>query len=207
MNKAPDRDEMREGILDAAERLMAQYGYRKMTMTDLAAESGIGVGTTYLYFSGKDEVALAVVDRVNRRVLAQLQSLSESPGSAATRLRSMLIARVLIRFEMARPHPQQHREEFRKAIETAVQERRQCWLHEEAQLFADVLRTGQANGEFEVENLDETARTLLRATKGLMPGNLLPQEFAQPSRVQERAERLADLLLRAVMARRDRTVD
>lgn len=200
MNKISDRDEMREDILDAAERLMAQYGYRKMTMTDLAAEAGIGVGTTYRYFAGKGDVALAVLERVNRRVLEQLQSLAEAHETVTARLRAMLVARVLIRFELSRSHPQQHREEFRKAIEAAVQEQRVCWLQKETELFAQVLREGQAAKQFEPSDADETAQTLMGATKGLMPRNLHPHEFTEPSRMQERVERLADLLLRAVRA-------
>ena len=35
---------IREIILDAADRLLARYGYKKMTMDDLAQEVGIGKG-------------------------------------------------------------------------------------------------------------------------------------------------------------------
>ena len=189
---------MREGIVDAAERLMALYGYRKMTMTDLAGEAGIGVGTTYLYFSGKDEVALAVVERANRRVLAQMEALAHAAEPPRGRLRALLVARVMLRFEMARPHPQQHREEFRRAVEAAIQVRRTCWQKDEVQLFVDVLRAGQAAGEFEFGQAEDTAHTMIEAMTSLMPRNLHPEDFAAPERVHDRAARLADLLLRAV---------
>ena len=39
---------IREIILDAADRLLARYGYK--TMEDLAQEVGIGKGTIYLHF-------------------------------------------------------------------------------------------------------------------------------------------------------------
>src|SRR5437763_1237801 len=42
-------------ILDAADRLLARYGYQKMTVDDLAREAGIGKGTVYLSFPGKSE--------------------------------------------------------------------------------------------------------------------------------------------------------
>ena len=51
--------ELRDVILDAMERLLARYGYKKTTMDDLAREAGIGKGTTYLHFPSKEEVALA----------------------------------------------------------------------------------------------------------------------------------------------------
>ncbi len=36
---------MRDKILDATERLLARYGYAKMTVEDIAREAGIGKGT------------------------------------------------------------------------------------------------------------------------------------------------------------------
>ena len=38
------REDVHDLILDAADRLLARYGYRKMTMDDLAREVGIGQG-------------------------------------------------------------------------------------------------------------------------------------------------------------------
>jgi hypothetical protein len=43
--------EVREAILDAGERLLAGYGYKKMTIDDLAREVGIGKGSVYLHFT------------------------------------------------------------------------------------------------------------------------------------------------------------
>src|SRR6185369_8650425 len=74
---------MRDLILDAAERLLARFGYRKMTMEDLAREAGIGKGTIYLSFPSKEEVALCSIDRVVQRVQQQLQTLAASGGPAA----------------------------------------------------------------------------------------------------------------------------
>lgn len=40
----------RDRILDAAERLLGRFGYRKMTVEDIAVEARIGNGTVYLSF-------------------------------------------------------------------------------------------------------------------------------------------------------------
>ena len=93
------KQEIRETILDAAERLLTRYGYSKMTMSDLAEEAGIGVGTTYLHFPGKAEVALAVVMRANLRVVEEQRRSAALPGRVEARLRDVLTQRVLIRFE------------------------------------------------------------------------------------------------------------
>src|SRR5947199_9191354 len=97
MKAAIVREEVRETILDAADRLLQHYGYKKTTMDDLAQEAGIGKGTIYLYFPSKEEVALSSVDRANARIHAQLREIARSGGSPTERLRQMLLQGVLIR--------------------------------------------------------------------------------------------------------------
>src|ERR1041385_8959607 len=93
------RRDMREIILDATERLLARYGYQKMTMDDLAREAGIGKRTIYLHFPGKEEVALSSIDRVVERLLTELLIIAATVDSPETRLREMLKRRVLFRFD------------------------------------------------------------------------------------------------------------
>src|SRR4051794_23033402 len=91
--------EHRERILDAAERLLGRYGYRKMTVDDLASEAGIGKGTVYLSFPSEEEAVLGTVDRIVDAVCDEIERLAASGGPASERLRGMLMARVLIRFD------------------------------------------------------------------------------------------------------------
>ena len=62
---------VRDRILDATNGLLARYGYRKMSMTDLAREAGVGKGTLYLYFSSKEDVALSSIDRLVEKLEAR----------------------------------------------------------------------------------------------------------------------------------------
>src|SRR3954452_1273194 len=86
-------------ILDAADRLLARYGYKKMTIDDLAREAGIGKGTVYLHFRSKEDVVLSHVDRIVKRLIARLQVISASDATPAVRLREMLVLRVMFRFD------------------------------------------------------------------------------------------------------------
>lgn len=63
MPKIVDREEMKNGILDAAMRIFAEKGYHAATIADVAAEAGLGKGTLYLYFRNKEAIAEAMVDR------------------------------------------------------------------------------------------------------------------------------------------------
>ena len=81
----------RDRILDAADRLLARFGYRKMTVDDLAHEAGIGKGTVYLFFRTKEEVALCCIDRMVDRLLERLEAIGAGRGSVEHRLRQMLL--------------------------------------------------------------------------------------------------------------------
>ena len=48
---------VRDAILDATDELLIKFGYKKMTIDDLAREVGIGKGTVYLHFPSKEEIA------------------------------------------------------------------------------------------------------------------------------------------------------
>src|ERR1700730_641282 len=106
MRAAASQVETRDALLDAMERLLAHFGYKKTTMDDLADEAGIGKGTIYLHFPSKEEVALCSIDRVVERLRERLKELARSPGPVTKRLREMLRTRVLFRFDSVREYSQ-----------------------------------------------------------------------------------------------------
>src|SRR6516225_7765607 len=81
------QSDVRDALLDAMERLLARYGYKKTTMDDLAREAGIGKGTIYLHFPSKEEVALCSIDRVVERVQDRLRDIARSGETVAERLK------------------------------------------------------------------------------------------------------------------------
>lgn len=200
MRNAALREDMADVILDASGRLMERYGYKKMTMDDLAREAGIGKGTIYLYFRSKEEVALSCADRNFNRILEQERAIAKAGGPPAERLRHMLVQRVLLRFDNVQNYARSLDDLF-IALRPAFLARREKWMDREAQVFADVLIEGRLLGTFDVEDAFITARTLLMATYALMPFSLSPKELGARNDVQEKAERIADLLLSGVLGR------
>ncbi|MDQ5843863.1 MAG: TetR/AcrR family transcriptional regulator [Acidobacteriota bacterium] len=194
------KGDVREAILDATDRLLARYGYRKMTVEDIAIEAGIGKGTIYLHFSSKEEVVLSRVDRVVDRVKERLWVIVRSDATAASRLRMMLLTRVMFRFDSVQHYTQSINEAL-SALRPGLLARRKRYFDEEAQIFAEVLRQGHASGEFELKNTLTAAYALLNATNGLLPYSLSATELGKREEVEERTAAIADLMLSGLLKR------
>jgi AcrR family transcriptional regulator len=52
-------------ILDAAVEAFAYRGYSHATMKDVAEKAGVSAGTIYNHFRNKEELLLAILDRIN----------------------------------------------------------------------------------------------------------------------------------------------
>ncbi|HKV34371.1 MAG TPA: TetR/AcrR family transcriptional regulator [Pyrinomonadaceae bacterium] len=195
------KEAVRESILDATDRLLARFGYRKMTVEDIAAEAGIGKGTIYLHFNSKEEVVLSHVDRIVDRLKQQhLAVIARSKHTALERIRQMLLARVLFRFDSIQ-HYTQSLNDLLAALRPGLLARRARYFEEEAQIFAEVLAEGRASGEFEMKDALGTARALLEATNGLLPYSLSTTELGEREEVERRTSAIADLLLRGLLSR------
>ena len=195
------KEAVRESILDATDRLLARFGYRKMTVEDIAAEAGIGKGTIYLHFNSKEEVVLSHVDRIVDRLKQQhLAVIARSKITAPERIRQMLLARVLFRFDSIQ-HYTQSLNDLLAALRPGLLARRAQYFEEEAQIFADVLAEGRASGEFAIENETAAAQALLEATNGLLPYSLSTTELGEREEVERRTSAIADLLLRGLLSR------
>ena len=55
------KENVRGKILDAAERRLLHYGFKKTTIDEIAADAGVGKGTVYLYFDSKEEITLTIL--------------------------------------------------------------------------------------------------------------------------------------------------
>ncbi|MBN1336687.1 MAG: TetR/AcrR family transcriptional regulator [Deltaproteobacteria bacterium] len=75
------RDERRTTLLDAARDIILRFGYRKATLEDIAAEAGVSRATVYNYFTSKEEVFQAIIQR-EVEILREVMLASADPESA-----------------------------------------------------------------------------------------------------------------------------
>jgi AcrR family transcriptional regulator len=56
------KDDTRESVLLAAQEIIAQYGYKKTTVDDIARKAGKAKGSIYYHFKSKEEIFQAVIE-------------------------------------------------------------------------------------------------------------------------------------------------
>ena len=68
----------RERILDAMQELMRTASAQAISVSDIAQKAGIGKGSIYYYFSSKNDIIDAVIERSYSRVLDAGRELAAS---------------------------------------------------------------------------------------------------------------------------------
>ena len=89
-NTSAKESDSKEAVLDAAQRLINQYGYAGFSMRDLAQHSGLAKATLYHHFADKREILLQVIERDLTFVHEHLVVAATTPGDLTTRLASII---------------------------------------------------------------------------------------------------------------------
>lgn len=200
MRNAVSTKEVREAILDATDILLSQNGYQKMTIDDLATTVGIGKGSIYLHFTSKEEVVLSHIDRIIERLKNELIKIAALEISVESRLKKMLVLRVLFRFDSVQ-HYTKSLNDLLAAVRPNLLARRENYFAEEARILASVIKEGEKSEVFETDDALKTAENLLLATNSLLPYSLTTHELGERGEIEEKVSQLADLLLKGLVCR------
>ena len=198
MARPPD-PEMRPRILDAADRLLARHGFRRMTVEALATEAAIGKGSVYLHFESKEDVALSCIDRMAARVVERLEAIASGRAPVVQRLREMLRVRVLDRFDYARRHAPSIDQKL-AVMRQSMLERRAVHFAREAAVLARVVEAGRRDGSLAARDPSSAGMALVIATNALLPYSLSVRELGRRDALAGQTDAVIDLLLAGLVA-------
>lgn len=140
-------------------QLIARRGYHATSTTELCEANGVGKGALYYYIGSKEQLLVAIHDRVMDEVLLGAGRVAQVGGSAAARL-AMLGDELLDVIARYPDHVWVFLHEFPALTgDNATQfrtRRREYERHVE-----DVLHDGIATGEFRALDVGSTARAWL----------------------------------------------
>lgn len=188
----------RQQILIAAERLLIHYGVGKTTISDIAREAHIGVGTVYLEFSSKDDIVARIAHERHRQILERMRDAVASHSDYPSQLRAMLDARVRAFIELA--GPEAHASDLVHCGECpAVEHEFKSFCKAETELVENLLTQGRRRGEFEFDLLaEDVARTVLLAYMAFTPPHLYHQKFKS---LDGSLKRMHDLVLEGLVSK------
>lgn len=161
-------DERREEIVTAALQLILKTGYNQVTLADIAEQVGVSKGLISYYFPRKEDVFLAVLDRIVGRMAAQFERFCSAPVSAPQRLEMF--------FQNLFGNERRARRYYTVVIDYMAQAIRQRAVQEYTQRIYDsyriymerVIRDGIARGEFRPVDCGRCVSLLMALMEGLI---------------------------------------
>ena len=194
------KTDIREAVMDSAERLFARYGYKKTTVEDIASDIRISRATLYLHFHSKEEIALCWIGRFNEGLQVELRDIANEDCNPIDRLKHMLVVRVMKVFNHASRYSESI-DDLLAALRPSLMKQRQQKHEAESNIFAGVILEGQSTGKFVHGDPVELARLLIDATNSLLPYNLSAQQLGEPELMERKINALAHLLLNGMETR------
>lgn len=76
-------DQRKSQILNAAEDIFTKMGFDEARMDDIAKKTELSKGTLYLYFKSKNDLIVAILDRIFQNEFRQLENLQQTEASAS----------------------------------------------------------------------------------------------------------------------------
>ena len=159
----------RAQIVDCAIDAIAELGYARASVDQIARRAGVSKGVITYHFSSKDEIVYAIVAKVFALGRAHMEPRIRAETSAAGRLRAYI--------ESDLDFIDTHRKPLIAMVEIAVGARTADGslvvgpesLAQRVAMLEGLLRAGQKAGEFRRFNTRVMALTIIQAIDGVPP--------------------------------------
>jgi len=69
---------IREALVEAGYHVISEKGFDAATMLEIAERADVGAGTVYSYFKSKDELAVAVMEKIMRRLALRIEEVTDT---------------------------------------------------------------------------------------------------------------------------------
>lgn len=185
-------------LLDAAEELFIEHGYRQTTVSDIAKQAGMSAANLYRHYENKEDIAAACAHRcIDKKNEAMRDVLHIKKLSAAERLEEFIVALLRYTHEETLNRPKMN--EVVEAVIRSRPETLHTMLSDLQSMIAEILAQGNAQQEFAVENVVATAETVF-ASITVFCAPIFMHLYPLPE-FERRARAMAKLLVRGLAHR------
>lgn len=195
--RADVSEERRTQILDAAEEVFAEKGLDSARMDDIVEESGLSKGALYWYFKSKNDIGIAIMERIFQREFQRFEQLENDGQTAVERLTLFLETSIgdLRRFQRLMPVAFEFvaRATRNKTVQRAIRE----YFNHYMRLLIPIIQSGIDSGEFRSGNAQEMALAIAALFEGTLLLWIYDQSLVDPERHIRSG---FDLLIRGILA-------
>lgn len=151
-------------IVEAARKVFAEYGYKKVTMDDVAAKMNITRSALYYYYKSKDDLFIAVTEKETGIYGAHLREAVASAKTTDERFTAFLRCFLPMRKKFRDVYKLASEDfvypaEIQKKIRSLIDQ-----IH--GPLIVDIFRKDKKTGN--IENLDYYAALLTHSIRGVV---------------------------------------
>ena len=155
----------RQKLVDVARQLFAKNGLENTTMNDIAQQSGKGRRTLYTYFKSKDEVYFAVIESELERLSDKMDEVAAKRTSPQDKILELIYTHLDSIKETVMRNGNLRAAFFRNIW--MVEKVRKNFDEAEIELFRKAYADVQAEGEFDIDNVELVADITHYCIKGL----------------------------------------
>lgn len=87
MPKVVDHDKIREELLENCFKIFSQKGYSKVSIREIAKETGLSTGSIYHYFKNKEEILEQMFSYIRKKNFGKYQEMIQDVESRDERLK------------------------------------------------------------------------------------------------------------------------
>ncbi|MBK9355839.1 MAG: TetR/AcrR family transcriptional regulator [Bacteroidales bacterium] len=160
-----DKDEVKEAIVNVARHIFSRFGFKKTTMDEIAVASRKGKSSIYYYFSSKEDIFRAVVEKEASILKHDLVKATKDAGSPSQKLKIHVLVRMRSMEKLANFYSA-IKDDYLSHLDF-IDNIRKKYDHEEIQMMESILTEGVENGMFEIEDTSLAAIAIVTALKGM----------------------------------------
>ena len=194
----------RQRLLKEAKKLVAEGGFRSLSIAELAQRSAIATGTVYRYFPSKSELCVAVFEQATEREIEAVTEASRQVHDPVEQLQLALQCFI----QRAMKNPNLAYALIAEPVDPELEHTRLTYRAQWAEVFSCLIKHGVKAGVFipQPEQLCATALVGAMAETVILPLQQLRHEAGNSTPLtQTHCQQIVAFCLRAVVKPESRT--
>jgi len=194
MANIQNSEDIKLNLLHEARSIFARYGYNKTTVDDIAKAAGKGKSTFYYYFSSKEEIFKAVIEKEANLFRAKLIESISTNASPIDKVKNYILTRLLSFKDLVN---------LFRAISSGgmdrisfIDEIRKKYEQEQSNIIKMILMESISNEELNVDDIDLVTDAMAVILKGLEYHLMFkPDEIVE---IESKVDKVLDLIFKGI---------